>query len=114
MTDVLSEITPEFLLRLLELIVLILTAMVITLQLANNFYRELDDDVDNIEEYMPFETSFVAFFLIGISTFFILIYLSYLVLSGVGFDTNRSDSYLPFSWDLALSLFGNNDWSGYD
>ena len=79
------EVTPELLLRLLELIVLTLTAMVISLQLGSNFYQKLDEEANSeVEDYMPFEMSFVAFFLIGISTFVILLYLGYLAITGIG------------------------------
>lgn len=79
------EVTTELLLRLLELIVLTLTAMVISLQLANNFYSNIGHtENEEVDAYIPFEMSFVAFFLIGISTFIILIYLLYLAFIGIG------------------------------
>lgn len=79
------EITPELLLRFLELIVLTLTAMVISLQLANKFYQDINHaEKDDIDSSMPIQMSFVAFGLIGISTVLILIYLAVLILGGLG------------------------------
>ena len=79
------EVTPELLLRFLELIVLTLTAMVISLQLASSFYRNLDDEANSeVEDYMPFEMSYVAFFMIFLCSLFILLYLFVLAYESLG------------------------------
>lgn len=101
-----SEVTPELLLELLELIVLTLTAMVISLQLATSFYQKTDSySEENIDWYIPFETSFLAFFLMGISTGFILLYLMYLAITGLGLSPSLialSSILLPLSFGILL------------
>lgn len=83
------EVTPELLLRFLELIVLTLTAMVISLQLASNFYRNLDEEVnEEVEDYMPFEMSYVAFFAIFLCSLIILLYLFVLAYEGLGWTVS--------------------------
>lgn len=73
--------TLGFLLSLLELIVLTLTAMIISLQLANSFYDRIEHaEREDIESYMPIEMSFVGLFLIGVATVVILLYMGYLAL----------------------------------
>lgn len=97
------SVTPELLLRFLELIVLTLTAMVISLQLDNKFYQDINHgEKEDIESNIPIEMSFVAFASIGASTVLILAYLSYLILGGLGW----SIALVPMILILSFLSFG--------
>ncbi len=99
------EVTPEFLLKILELIVLTLTAMIISLQLATNFYQDIDSDSqEDVDSYMPFEMSFVAFFLIAISTIIILLYLIYFAIIGLGLSLSLI-ALLSILLPLSIGIF---------
>ncbi|WP_255193020.1 hypothetical protein [Natronobeatus ordinarius] len=100
-----SEVTV--LLSLLELIVLILTAIIISLQFTSIFYSRVShEEQDEIRSYIPVEMIFVGVAFFGISAVAIIVYLTIIVGIGLNWMGRIGFGSIMLVFSIGVILFG--------